>query len=70
MRWTECDFDEWPQDEVEHCSSCHREWDDYDEGVIDCDHRMTTDLKDGRELVYCCSAHKWFEDKGLVAHQI
>ena len=63
---TYCSSEEWPQAEIDHCSSCHREWDDYDEGVIDCDHRMEADLKDRRLLVYCCQSHGWFEQKGLL----
>lgn len=64
--WIYCSSDEWPQDEISHCGGCHDEWDDYDNGVISCDHRMDTDMKDGRYLVYCCAAIAWFEQQGLV----
>lgn len=61
--------EEFPQSEIEHCYGCHDEWNDYDNGIIDHEHSMDTELKDGRSLVYCCRAIDWFEKSGLLARR-
>ncbi len=51
---------------VAHCNGCHTEWEAYDAGDIDHDHRLDYELKDGRWAYLCCEAHEEMEQEGML----